>query len=239
MESVPKIQLLLSLRKPGGTEIIMQLLKGEIAKIKKSYPNTEYRLATRTPGDPTASVPQDGLGFRKTLPPSFDVWLELTPKEYSIANLIESLKDLGRRLEPQIDRSQSAVLVGQEHTIVAGTESLLLIMAIRRRSHLSSQEFHDFWRNDHASHVQGTVSDLEGYRQFHAEAKTTKMASGITGLEISDLEGTAEGYYSNLDKFFEIMASSAVSEDAGFIDHNRSVMWLYSLTDTSGKEELN
>jgi hypothetical protein len=57
------------------------------------------------------------------------------------------------------------------------------------------------------------------------------MASEITGLEIGDLEGTAEGYYSSMDKFLEIMASPEVSADAGFIDHARSVMWLYSLTD--------
>ena len=34
-----------------------------------------------------------------------------------------------------------------------------------------------------------------------------------------------------MDKFLEIMASPEVSADAGFIDHARSVMWLYSLTD--------
>ena len=231
MESVPKIQLLISLRKSVHAGTLINLLEDEIATLRNSFPRIEHRLAVRLSGDPTASVPQDGAGIRDAIPPSFDVWLELAPKECSIESLIESLEDLGDRLGSQIDRSQSAIIIGQEHTIVPGTESLLLIMAIRRRSHLSSQQFHDFWRNDHASEVQDAVSDLEGYRQFHADKQATQMASEITGLEIGDLEGTAEGYYSSMDKFLEIMASPEVSADAGFIDHARSVMWLYSLTD--------
>jgi hypothetical protein len=151
VESVPKIQLLISLRKSVHAGTLINLLEDEIATLRKSFPRIEHRLAVRLSGDPTASVPQDGAGIRDAIPPSFDVWLELAPKECSIESLIESLEDLGDRLGSQIDRSQSAIIIGQEHTIVPGTESLLLIMAIRRRSHLSSQQFHDFWRNDHAS----------------------------------------------------------------------------------------
>ena len=113
---------------------------------RESFPSIEHRLAVRIPGDPTASVPQNGLGVRETLPPTFDIWLELVPRECSMENLIESLEDLGGRLGSQIDRSQSAIIIGHEHTIVSGTESLLLVMAIRRRSHLSREEFHDFWQ---------------------------------------------------------------------------------------------
>ena len=106
---------------------------------------------------------------------------------------------------------------------------MLLVMALHRLPQWSRQQFHDFWRNDHAEEVNESVTDLQGYRQFHADEAATRDAAAAAGIGIDDLEGCAEGYYKDLDEFLEIMARPEVAADAGFIDHSRSVMWLYEL----------
>ena len=73
------------------------------------------------------------------------------------------------------------------------------------------------------------MTGLQGYRQFHADEETSCKAAEVTGLQIYDFEGTAEGYYSDIDKFLETLSDPEVSKDTGFIDHGRSVMWLYNL----------
>ena len=51
----------------------------------------------------------------------------------------------------------------------------------------------------------------------------------VSRMNIFDFEGTAEGYYSDIEKFLETLSDPEVAKDTGFIDHSRSVMWLYNL----------
>jgi|TARA_B100000315_G_scaffold238810_1_gene256964 hypothetical protein len=228
-----KLQLLLSLRDGKQGQALTELLVKEGQAATSSLPEVYYRHAVRLPGDPTANVPQDGQTETAAPPPSFDVMFELRSEDTPLQEMTNSISGIGHRLESIIDRSQSAALAGAEYTVIPGTQPLLLIMALRRRPSLSREQFHDFWQNHHAEDVRESVTGLQGYRQFHAHEHATRQAAALSGLAIDDLEGTAEGYYASMEEFLEIMARPEVSADAGFIDHSRSVMWLYALAHAS------
>ena len=100
---------------------------------------------------------------------------------------------MGKRLGNLLDPARSAVIAGIEHIIIPGEQSLMLVFALRRLESLTSDEFHDYWLNHHAE-VALTVPDLQGYRQFHAEADFTAEAADAVGVGITDFEGAAEGY---------------------------------------------
>jgi hypothetical protein len=225
-----KVQLLLSLSAPEKRDELIERLVMEAATAQEQLPpGSRHRRAVRVPGDPTATVPQDGQTGRTTPTPQFEVFFELGGPDIPLPSLVSAVAGLGDRLGSTINPAQSAALVGTEHVIVPGSHPLLLVMALYRLPQWTRQQFHDFWRNDHAEEVNESVADLQGYRQFHADETATRDAAAAAGLRIDDLEGSAEGYYQDLDVFLEIMARPEVAADAGFIDHSRSVMWLYEL----------
>lgn len=225
-----KVQVLLSLSASGDVGALEEALagKGEAA-LKKLPKGSRHRRAVRLPGDPTAAVPQDGHVEGAPPPPSFDGFFELGGEDLPFETLVASVSGLSERLRPLIDPASSAAVVGTEHVIMPGSHKLFLVMALRRLPKFSRAAFADYWGDHHASEVSNTVSDLPGYRQFHADEAASRNAAKAAGLTIDDFEGTAEGYYRTMDEFLEIMARPEVAADAGFIDHSRSVMWLYEL----------
>ena len=226
---INKIQLLFSLKEPHNKKILTDLLFKEWQLIKQKFPILEYRQAIRLPDDPTLSVPQDGQPDDLPERPNFDIIFELRGEEVSFDNLIDSIKGLGGKIELLIDQSNSAALVGKEHIIVEGTEALFLNMLLRRPKKWSRADWHAHWLDHHAAEVKENIKGLEGYRQFHADEDASRKASKETKVDIYDYEGTAEGYYSSLEKFLETLSDPEVAKDTGFIDHARSVMWLYNL----------
>jgi len=230
---ITKIQLLLS---ASGEEQINQItdqLALEWARIKETSPDTRHRLAVRVPGDPTASVPQDGQPDEVPEQPSFDVVFELRGENLSFEGLSRSVEGIGERLGPAVDVHTSAALVGVEHEIVPGSERLFLNMVLRRLPEWGRANWQAHWIDHHAAEVRENVSGLQGYRQFHADEGASMAAAKSAGLAIHDYEGTAEGYYSDIDKFLETLSDPEVQKDTGFIDHGRSVMWLYALQNSN------
>jgi hypothetical protein len=185
------------------------------------------------PNDPTSLVPQDGQSDDFVEQPAFDVVFELRGEEIAFDSLIEAIEGLGSKLEHLIDQSNSAALVGKEHIIVAGTESLFVNMVLRRPKKWMKDDWHVHWLEHHATEVKETVKGLEGYRQFHADEDASRAASEVAKIHLYDFEGTAEGYYSSIESFFKTLLDPEVSKDTGFIDHERSVMWLYNLNEES------
>lgn len=227
-----KLQLLLSLGESQNLDGLVDLLVTEGQSAQRLLPDgSRQRRAVRVPGDPTASVPQDGHTTGVTPPPSFDVLFELGGEDLPFETLVTAVAGLGDRLQPFVDTTCSAAIVGTERIIIPGSQRLLLVMALRRLPKFSPEEFHAFWLNEHAGEVSQSVSDLQGYRQFHADESATQAAARATGVAIDDLDGAAEGYFPNIEVFLDIMARPEVAADAGFIDHSRSVMWLYELTE--------
>jgi len=118
--------------------------------------------------------------------------------------------------------------------ILPGQEPLMLVLAIRRLATMTDAAYHDYWLNKHAK-VARKVPILRAYRQFHAnETATRDIAKGLS-LGIADFNGTAQGYFRDVKDFQNIMAQPEVTADAlederHFIDHSRSVMGLYRIT---------
>ena len=226
---INKIQLLLSAKDSLNKDKISDLIIHEWSSINQKISNITHRRAIRVKDDPTASVPQDGQPDELIEQPSFDIIFEIRGGEISYDDLIGTLDGIGDKLEPLIDKTSSAVLVGKEYIIVPGTEPLFLNMVLRRPAEWSREDWHQHWLEHHAAEVLENVSGLQGYRQFHADEQASRKAAKKIGLEIYDYEGTAEGYYSNMEKFLETLSDPEVSKDTGFIDHGRSVMWLYDI----------
>ena len=226
---IKKIQLMFSAENPLNRDKISDLIVDEWNSINKKFPDISHRRAIRVPNDPTASVPQDGQPDDLPEQPPFDVMFELRGKEVNFETLINAVDGIGDKFGLLIDKSNSAVLVGTEYMIVPGTQPLFLNMILRRPKKWSKKDWHEHWLDHHAAEVRENVTGLQGYRQFHADEEASCKAAEVTGLQIYDFEGTAEGYYSDIDKFLETLSDPEVSKDTGFIDHGRSVMWLYNL----------
>ena len=224
-----KIQLLLSADPEASIQTIKDSLEIEWGRIKNEISNLDSRVGLRVPGDPTARVPQDGQPDIMPEQPSFDLVLEVSGKDMSFKDLSQIMNGVGLRLESLIDRASSAALVGTEHEIIPGAQPLFLNMLLRRPSNWASSDWKAHWIEHHAKEVRENVTGLQGYRQFHVDPVASEVAAKTAGVAISDFDGTAEGYYSDLEKFFETLSDPEVQKDTGFIDHRRSVMRLYTI----------
>ena len=224
-----KIQLLLSADNEASVQAIKDSLEIEWRRIKNEIPNLDSRVGVRVPGDPTASVPQDGQPDIMPEQPSFELVIEARGKDVGFNDLSQIMSGVGLRLEPLIDRASSAALVGTEHEIIPGVQPLFLNMLLRRPSNWASSDWKAHWIEHHAKEVRENVTGLQGYRQFHVDRVASEVAAKMAGVAISDFDGTAEGYYSDLAKFFETLSDPEVQKDTGFIDHRRSVMRLYTI----------
>ena len=224
-----KIQLLLSAANKPSIKTIKDSLEVEWGRIKNEMPNLDNRIGVRVPGDPTERVPQDGQPDIMPEQPSFDLVLEVSGKDMSFKDLSQIMNGVGLRLESLIDRASSAALVGTEHEIIPGAQPLFLNMLLRRPSNWASSDWKAHWIEHHAKEVRENVTGLQGYRQFHVDPVASEVAAKTAGVAISDFDGTAEGYYSDLEKFFETLSDPEVQKDTGFIDHRRSVMRLYTI----------
>ena len=226
---IKKLQLLLSASDINNRDKIDDILSRECKSINNNLPNLQFRRAIRVPDDPTASVPQDGQPDDLPEQPPFDNIIELRSDDASYESLIDAIHGIGEKLGSLIDASKSAALIGDEHVIVSGSEPLFLNMVLRRPLQWSREDWHEHWLDHHAADVRENVSGLQGYRQFHADEEFSEKAANSAGVDIFDFEGTAEGYYSDIEKFLETLSDPEVAKDTGFIDHSRSVMWLYNL----------
>ena len=224
-----KVQLLLSADNEASIQTIKDSLEIEWGRIKNEISNLDSRVGVRVPGDPTARVPQDGQPDIMPEQPSFDLVIEVRGKDMNFNDLSQIMSGVGLRLESLIDRASSAALVGTEHEIIPGAQPLFLNMLLRRPSNWASSDWKAHWIEHHAKEVRENVTGLQGYRQFHADPVASEVAAKLAGVAISDFDGTAEGYYSDLEKFFETLSDPEVQKDTGFIDHRRSVMRLYAI----------
>jgi len=148
--------------------------------------------------------------------------------------LATRLRDVVGHLSEWIEPARSAVIAGTEHVILPGQEPLVLVMAIRRLPTMTDSAYHYYWLNKHAD-VARKVPILRAYRQFHADETATRDIAKRLTLGIADFNGAAQGYFRDVMDFQNIMAQPEVTADAledekHFIDHSRSVMGLYRIT---------
>ena len=110
---------------------------------------------------------------------------------------------------------------------------LKIVLCIKRQPHLSREEFHRYWREDHAKVVREVAPILGIRRNVHNRTQSTPMDEAVRvgrGAEMDDYDGVAESWF---DSLAALTAASATEEgrraakrlaedEARFIDFSRS-----------------
>lgn len=139
------------------------------------------RTAYQADPDPLAAaagdrviVPVNGL-LEATLPESGDV-----------GRLISLVEHFALRTAGVTDSSQTAVAVGDVHTVLPNRGSVMVLLGASRLPTLDAAGFNDYWLNTHAPLALSLMSEqdkaAQGYEQLHADAELSKRASGVAGL---------------------------------------------------------
>lgn len=228
-----KIQLLLTSKQGSSPGLLETRLAAGVERIRHRLPDGAWHLvAVRLSDDPTKRLDAyvAELGKEQL---SFDAVFEIGAPDADFSLLTASLTSVMEELSDMIIPQKNAVMAGTEHVILPGQCPLMLVFALHRLPTLTSQQFHEYWLNRHVV-VARKVPVLRAYRQFHADVEATCAAGGELGVDITDFEGAAQGYYQGIQDFMDIMTQPAVVADAladerKFIDHSRSVMGLYRI----------
>lgn len=214
-----KIQLLLRLRDTKSSST----LKHRLTRTTHADRHAALAcLAIRHPSDPTQQVAHGAVGEGRAFDAAYT--LCITPDddralEEQIASPLSAIREL-------IDPEHTAVLVGTEHTVVPGEHPIAVIYPIRRLSHMSQNQFSDYWLNTHARFGQ-TLEGVRGYRQFHVDQRRSAAAARALGLGIADFSGVAWAYQASIADIREMLSRPEVAEEAledekNFIDLDRS-----------------
>ena len=162
-------------------------------------------------------------------PPPFDAVVQLSGGE-SATVLSDRLADIAARLDTWIDRSRSAVLVGEEIRITAGDGPVLIVMPLRRLPELSHEQFMAHWFERHAD--LGEAVEGVRYRQNHVDYTATNALAQRLGLSFEPMDGLTESYFDNEQEAFTLMSREevtvgAIEDEKRFIDHSRSQFGFY------------
>ncbi len=112
-----------------------------------------------------------------------------------------------------------------------------LVFVLRKKSHLSLAEFHDYWRNKHGPLVASFASDLNilRYVQTHTlEDPANEAAQSARGNMEPHYDGVAELWWSTEAELEAAMASpegqaagaALLADEATFIDLPQSPLWM-------------
>jgi hypothetical protein len=153
----------------------------------------------------------------------------------SLSDLLSTAASLAGGLGDGVDRSRSIALVGTDHVMLANSGPAVLIYGLRRLPHLSLAEFHDYWVSTHAEFGRRALAG-QGYRQVHAEPKSSAELAGALGLELADLDGAVVSESSSWDGYWQRRATEsarktgaeALADEDNFIDHTRSMSMRYT-----------
>ena len=107
-----------------------------------------------------------------------------------------------------------------------------LVYCLRKRSGLSDEEFHDYWRNAHGRIASALCAKENVIRYVQSHKIDTELNAGIRqsrGLTDA-FDGIAELWWENLDAVRDDMANDALAADfeklladeAKFVDFSRS-----------------
>jgi uncharacterized protein (TIGR02118 family) len=112
-----------------------------------------------------------------------------------------------------------------------------LVFVLRRHPELSEDDFHRYWRDQHAPLVRKHADALgiRRYSQLHtADTPFTEAIRASRGCELSDYDGVALVWFDSLDAL-GAAASSSEGQAAGaallederrFLDLERCLIWL-------------
>ena len=111
-----------------------------------------------------------------------------------------------------------------------------LVFCLRRREHLSREEFHRYWREEHAPLVQSHADALgiRRYVQLHSIDDHISLAVAGGRHPPEPYDGVAELWFDSLDALGAKEGSEAAraagaalfADEQQFIDHARSPLFL-------------
>jgi hypothetical protein len=178
-------------------------------------------------------------GVPRGAPDLFGVAVEVRAE--TVFDILSAAAPLVDGLDAGVDRSRSIALVGNDHVMLAGPGPAVLIYGLRRLPHLSLAEFHDYWVSTHAEFGRRALAG-QGYRQVHADPKSSAELAGVLGLEQADLDGAVISETSSWDGYWERRATEsarktgaeALADEDNFIDHTRSMSMRYTSVGDAG-----
>lgn len=201
-------------------EVPLHELVVERDRIRKSLPGVGSRvyLSTLTMGEEHSEAMNGQAAFAAVL----EAWTDGASAEA----LLEAVDGMTSRLGPWIDVPESAVVAGEEITVVPGDKPLRLAMALHRRASMTPAAFRGYWKNRHAE-LGRRVPGSEGYSQLHADAGLSRRAAEVSGIGRHDFDGVAQACFTDEPTFTAHMARTDVlapllEDEKKFIDHANS-----------------
>ena len=167
----------------------------------------------------------------KDSPAPFDAIIQFASNDAGdMPAMTDALARLGSELAPWLDRTRSAVLVGQEIPITQGIGPIMVAMPLRRLPQLSHEEFMKHWFERHAS--LGEAVEGVRYWQNHVDCAATTALAARIGLCFEPMDGLTESYFMTTDEAVELLsrdevAIGAIEDEKRFIDHSRSQFGFY------------
>jgi uncharacterized protein (TIGR02118 family) len=112
-----------------------------------------------------------------------------------------------------------------------------LVFTIRRREHMTREEFQRYWREQHAPLVKRHAEALHIRRYVQVHALDTELDDALAGARGSEprfYDGVAELWWDSLEELVAAFSSDAgqaagrelLEDEERFIDLPRSPIWL-------------
>ena len=160
-------------------------------------------------------VPISGI-FEASLPDAGDV-----------NQLLMMVEHLAARIADGVDASETAILVGDVHTVLPPRGSVMLAAGTRRRPSLDQAGFNDHWLRTHAPLALSLMTEeqksLQGMDQLHADAALSERAALVSGLSIHNYDGVLQSTVDSVETFIGIHANPEFdaiiyADEENFID---------------------
>jgi hypothetical protein len=165
----------------------------------------------------------------------FDAALEIGYEDAPLDEVIRLCDGISDRLGPTVDPAQSYALAGTEYTFSVGETPTVLLVTISRALTQSFEDCHRHWFTVHGWLVKpGADRAGLGYGQFHADPKASSLAARLAGVGRHEFEGTAFGYYPDVDTYRRVMSDPAAfprvyEDERNFIDFATSAPNLFTV----------
>jgi len=197
---VRKLQLHLTLAPDAElTSLVEELLAPASVVARRS--GASYRIAVRDTATSFFPVPPGR--------PQFDAHVEVAlPRGASDDELLEHAAALQPTVARLVDPSSSAAVLGQEEIVTPGVAPLQLFWCMRRRAHLTHDQFVDYWLRVHGDFGRRHPGAI-GSRQLVADPDASAAAAKVAGVALGDFDGVAQVFFAGPAQMAQHVPSDA------------------------------
>ncbi|MEM1403880.1 MAG: EthD domain-containing protein [Pseudomonadota bacterium] len=111
-----------------------------------------------------------------------------------------------------------------------------MVFCVKKRSDISSKDFHDYWLNQHGPLVKSKADDLNILRYVQSHTVNPELGDAISsgrGMKQEGFEGIAELWWENLESLMSATGSDVgkvagqllAEDEAKFIDMEASTLF--------------